>query len=200
LNNKQPARNNNAVDPVSLSSAVMLPVSSISTGPPSSSTPSAVSAVSMEGGDSSQVMIPSPYRNLAMALSPIPSNLMCNSISSSPPLIQSQQQQQQLIQSIQQQQQQQLHQPVPASFGSASSSTSSSSGSNNSNYAAPSYHYHHQQQQQQQQPISNSHFNGSHHHHLHHHHPTGSFGTATDANNSGLSGFFPQYTTANSSG
>ena len=188
-NKQQPTTRNNVVDPVS--SAVMPAVSVASTSTPSSS---AVSA-SLEG-DSSQVMIPSPYRNLSMALSPIPSNMMCNS--SSPPLIQSQQQQQQqqLIQSIQQQQQ--LHQPP--SFGSACSSTSSSSSSNNNtSYAnsAATYHYHHQQQQQQQQqqPMSNiSHFNGGSHHH------PSTFGSVTDANNSGgLSGFFPQYTTANNS-
>jgi hypothetical protein len=190
-NKQQPTTRNNVVDPVSL--AVMPAVSVASTSTPSMS---AVSA-SLEG-DSSQVMIPSPYRNLSMALSPIPSNMMCNS--SSPPLMQSQQQQQQqqLIQSIQQQQQ--LHQPP--SFGSACSSTSSSSSSNNNtSYANSAATYHYQQQQQQQQPMSNiSHFNGgSHHHHLLHHHPS-TFGSVTDANNSGgLSGFFPQYTTANNS-
>ena len=80
-----------------------------------SSTPLASSSAAME---ESNVMIPSPYRNLTMTLSPIPAN-MC---SASPPLIQ-QQQQQQLIQQ--------------SSFGSQSHSVAVPASS--STYAA--YHY-----------------------------------------------------------
>ncbi|XP_057375459.1 homeobox protein OTX2-like [Daphnia carinata] len=147
----------NVADPVT--SVLPAESSSSAVGPSLSCVTMASSAVVSSSmtteGDSS--LITSPYGNLAMALSPIPANMMCNS--NSPPLIQ----QQQLIQ--------QQHPP----FGSASSSTSTSS--NSTNYAATSYQYHQQ---------SMNHF---------HQHPS-SFGTPT-TNNSSLSGFFPQYTTAN---
>ncbi|KAI9554159.1 orthodenticle 2 [Daphnia sinensis] len=151
------SRNVAAMDPVSS----VLPAESSSAGPGLScvtmASNAAVSSSMTTEGDSS--LISSPYGNLAMALSPIPASMMCNS--NSPPLIQ----------------QQQLIQQHPLPFGSASSSTSSSS--NSTNYAAATSYQYHQQ--------SMNHF---------HQHPS-SFGTPTTNNSSSLSGFFPQYTTAN---